>query len=183
MVSATRAADVGLVLFALVAAAGLDALRSEERWRRWLAAASALGVGGAALFTLHHQLTHARVWIDPGLLGTVLPAALLVAVALMAFAPARIVRMVPPVLVFVVACELFVWTKPYARELIVQRGFAAERLSKCDVAGKNPFWPDNWRDVDERTNFGLFALRGLINGYDPLHLDRVRRFLASKNRS
>jgi len=185
MVSATRAADVGLVFMALVAGAGLDALRSEITWRRVLAAVAALGVGGAALFTLHYQLDRGRGWLVPNSAMLVMPAALLVAAAgtaLVARSANLSARALPLLLVALVGGELLAWNGPYARQLIVHRDFNREWLSTTDVTGKNPFWPDNRREADDRPNFGMFTLRGQINGYDPLHLDGVRRFLASKSR-
>jgi hypothetical protein len=185
MVSATRAADVGLVFMALLAGAGLDALRSEIMWRRVVAAAGALGVGGAALFTLRDQMDRGRIWLEPNSAMLLVPAALLIAstvTALTGRKPHVATRALPLALVVFLAGELLAWNGPYARELIVHRKFEREWLSTTDAGGKNPFWPDNRRDADERPNFGMFTLRGQINGYDPLHLDGVRRFLASRSR-
>ena len=190
MVSVTRAADVGLVFVALLAGCGLDALCSEVRWRRWLAVGAALFVGGAALFTLHSQLAQGRVWIEPTGWMTFVPAALLIGLAFHALASPvfvargahRLVHALPFVIVALVACELLAWNGPYARALIVHRNFHREWLSTTDAEGNDPFWPDNRRAADERPNFGLFTLRGQINGYDPLHLDGVRRFIANKKR-
>jgi hypothetical protein len=185
MVSATRAADVGLLFVALLAGRGLDALRSELTWRRVLAAAGVLGLGGAALFTLDYQLDRGRIWLQPNSAMLLVPAVLLVTAAAAAFAARKThvaARALPFVLVALVAGELLAWNGPYARQLIVHRSFEREWMSTTDAAGKNPFWPDNRREADERPNFGMFTLRGQINGYDPLHLDGVRRFIASKSR-
>lgn len=186
MVSATRAADVGLVFLALLAGSGVDALRERAVWRRLLAAAAALSVGGAALYALHRQLELGRVWLQPSLWAMLAPAALLAVALAVAFTSRSALRWLsalPAALALLVACELFAWNGPYARELIVHRNFQREWLSTTDVEGKNPFWPDNRRHPDERPNFGLFTLQGLVNGYDPLHLDGVRTFLASGSRS
>lgn len=185
MVSVTRAADVGLVFLALIAGVGVDALRAEVTWRRVLSAIAALAVGGSALFTLQYQLSRGRTWVEPNTAMMLAPAALLVVLALAAFVAHRwqvLAQALPIALVALVACELFAWNGPYARELIVHREFPRQWLSTTDTAGKNPFWPDNRRDADERPNFGQFTLRGQINGYDPLHLEAVRTFIASKKR-
>ena len=175
MVSATRAFDVAVLPLAMLAGYGLDAFRGDRRCRRAIPAAVAAIAGLLAVWTLVTRLDEG-IWLEPSrwvVYAPVLAIGVAVAAAFVPRGRAVLLTLVP-LLVF---GELWAWNRTYVVELTVRPGHQAQ-LDEFLAGRSGEFWQDNRRGTIDIYNYNLYALEPAINGYNPLHIERVRRVLA-----
>lgn len=176
MVSSTRAFDFALIPLGLLAAFGIDALTGPRAIRPIVFWGIALIGGACCLYALYP--------IFPGTDYMPMPRAAfyipVVALAIAAVAPwlpgKRLIRVL---LVAFIFAETFSWSTIYVPSLVIRPNFATWA---GDYDGSAPFWPDNRRGTDEVPNRHLYDLRAVINGYEPVHIARVREVAASERR-
>lgn len=177
MVSSNRALDFGLILFGLLAAMGFDTVTRALNRRSAIPWLFALAVGGFCLYSLWPLLEPKGFLEVAPLQGVGIPALTLAAVALVAWLPGKpLGRVAIVVLIF---AETLVWSQPYVHWLIYRADFPKWAGV---FEGRESLWPDNVRGTDPLANRHLYALRGVMNGYEPAHIGRVREVVGGQSR-
>jgi len=179
MVSSTRAFDLALLPLAVLAGFGVDAASAQLK-SRWLAGLRGVAIAavGVAMLVPLTRWTQADYYLPVSRLVIVAPAATVAAalcIGIIRYPKAW--RLVFPLLIF---GETLCWTKHYVPHLVKRKNFT-EWAGVYE--GGEPFWQDNRRGTDLVENRHLYALKPAINGYDPLHIARVRNVLASPVRT
>jgi hypothetical protein len=175
MVSATRAFNVAVLPLAMLAGYGLDALRDGRRFRRAIPAAVAALAGLLSLWTLATCLD-AGIWLEPPREVVYAPALAVAVAVAAAFVPRgrAVLLALVPLLVFV---ELWGWNRVFLTRLTIRSGHDAQ-LDEYLADRSGVLWSDNRRGTIYTYNYNLYRLEPAINGYNPLHIERVRQVLA-----
>jgi hypothetical protein len=177
MVSSNRALDFGLILFGLVAAMGFDTVTRALTRRSALPWLLALAAGGFCLYSLWPLMEPKGFLEVTPLKGVGIPALTLAAVALAGWLPGKPLWRVA--IVALIFAETLVWSRPYVHWLIYRENFP-KWAGTFD--GDATLWADNVRGTDPLSNRHLYALRGVMNGYEPAHIGRVRDVAGSEAR-
>ena len=175
MVSATRAADVAVLPLAILAGYGLDALADERKRVRLASSIVAVVVGALALWTLTARLGDG-IWLEPSRWVIYAPA-LALAVTLASAVVPRHRAVLLALVTMLVFAELWAWNRSHVPALVVREGHDArlEDFLRNRPAG---MWQGNGRGTIGTYNYNLYRLEPAINGYNPLHIERVRAVLA-----
>lgn len=177
MVSSNRALDFGLILFALLGAMGFETLTGAISRRSDAVRAAALLVGCLCLYKLWPLLGPATFLEVTPVWGIGVPALALVAMALAGrFRVKTLWRVAIVALIF---AETLVWSQPYVHWLIFRDNFP-KWAGVFD--GSETLWADNQRGTDPLANRHLYTLRGVMNGYEPAHIGRVREVVGGQAR-
>lgn len=175
MVSSNRALDFGIILFALLGAMGFETLTGALSRRSDIVRVGALVAGIFCLYRLSPLLGPDTFLGVTPLWGIGVPALALVAMALAGrFGVKALWRVAIVALIF---GETLVWSRPYVHWLIYRENFP-KWAGVFD--GSATLWDDNQRGTDPLANRHLYALRGVMNGYEPAHIGRVREVVASQ---
>ena len=178
MVSSTRAFDIAMVPLGLMAGFGADAVtRGRLRGWRILVGVAALAAGGAMLYALV-PLVKPETWMTPGPVAVALPATALAVIFMAYCVPAGAFWRTCLLVLFV--AETFSWNLSYVQYLLFRPNFY-EWAGKFE--GGAPWWEDNRRDADPLPNRHLYSLDGVMNGYEPVHIARVRNVTASPSKA
>lgn len=177
MVSSNRALDFGLILFGLLAAMGLDTVTRTLTRRSALTWLLGLVAGVCCLYSLSPLLGPGEFLEVTAATGVGIPAALIGIVALAAWLPGKPLWRVA--IVALIFAETLVWSRPYVHWLIYRENFP-KWAGAFD--GSATLWADNVRGTDPLANRHLYALRGVMNGYEPAHIGRVRDVVGSNAR-
>jgi len=179
MVSSTRAFDLALLPLALLAGFGVDAASVLVK-PKWLNVVRSCMIGAIGVVML---ISLARM-MGPGdympvmTLSVAIPAISLGVIAAGGWLPFP--RITPLVLAILLFAETLSWNVRYVPWLVTHANFAKWAGV---YTGEDPFWPDNHRGADPIPNRHLYALRPAINGYEPVHIGRVRQIVASAPRA
>ena len=177
MVSSTRAFDFALIPLAIIAGFGVDAITARGKSWWWMLISVALVLFGALFLRSLAPLIGPNTFIPVSNWALIVPAVTVAVIALGAWLPGK--WLWRALIVALVFGETLVWNHRYVPEMILKNNFA--RWAGV-YAGDDPFWPDNRRGTDPIVNRHLYALDPAINGYEPVHVGRVRTVIASDAR-
>ncbi|MFT3928020.1 MAG: YfhO family protein [Myxococcales bacterium] len=177
LVSGTRAFDVAMLPLAILAGFGLANLRRSRFAAPGVAAAIAL----CGVIVLERQLAANDVWARPDAIVWWIPLAFVGLLILWMVVPSR-AALWSALVVLLMASELLSWSRFYSPRMLVRPGFDADWKARDGFTGVEPLWPHNRRETTDRENFSLFSLRGISNGYDPLHLRSYREAVSGRTK-
>lgn len=184
MIASTRAFDFALLPFALLTGVGVDTVTTTPR-SRLLASfrdGAVLAVGLWLLLSLKPLL--GGPYIGPTGGGSVPLRLWAVAVpgftlcAMMLAGWISLPRFWRVLLLLGVVGETLVWNAEYVPYMVYAQEY--QRYAKRDFSTQ--FWSDNARGVDDFQNRHLYQLRGVMHGYEPVYIERVRETLAGDSR-
>ncbi len=195
MIASTRAFDFALLPFALLAGFGVDAVTAPWRADRGrprrvlllrlfasLRDGAILAAGIWLLFSLKPLLGGAYIGLAGGgpvplrMWAVAVPGLTLCVLLLSGWI--TLPRFWRALLLAGVAGETLVWNAEYVPYMIYQQEY--QRYAKRDFSTE--FWSGNARGVDDFQNRHLYQLRGVMHGYEPVYIERVRETLASDGR-
>jgi len=173
----TRAFDVALIPLALLVGVGVDSISTPARSSilNALKAGLLLATGLALVIGLTRWLPEDN-YLKASWLVTGIPTC-----GLVLFAAGLVLgrpRLVEGLVCALVFAELFTWNQYYISYLLHRR-FIEPSMSQTP-----PAYPqDNSRGVDPNQLNGLYTLGTYMNGYEPLHLERVRSVISGPPRA
>jgi hypothetical protein len=121
------------------------------------------------------------MWLAPDASVWLVPLAFLAVLLLWLAWPTRAVVWGALTLLLLTG-ELLTWNRFFAPPMLVRRGFDADWKARDGFSGSEPLWPHNRRETTDRENFSIFSLRGISNGYDPLHLRSYREAVSGRTK-
>lgn len=179
LIASTRAFDFAVIPLGMLAGLGVDAITSAGAplWWRGLRDGILVVVGAVTLYSLSFLLGP-KSFLSMGYVAIAVPLCLLVVMLVAGWIPQF--RYWPLLLAALVFTETLVWNVRYVPSIVMQPNFAtwANRYP-----GADSFWGDNHRGVDPIQNRRIYDLKGIMHGYEPLHISRVRKVLAGDARS
>ena len=176
-----RADILACLPLGMLAGFGVDAVTRNARspiWARLLGQVLLVAVGAFLLTLLAKQVhPHPRLRVSETVVilpeaVVILPALVLLAMVLSGWLRRpQLWRTILTVLVF---GDMLTWNYGFTQRLVDARGYKGpiEPLRE-----EHSLWADNRRGVDPHPNRSLFALGAVMNGYDPLFIDRTRQVL------
>jgi len=201
MIASTRAFDFALLPAAFLAGFGLDAVTGPWRgqsasdatgagrpWRAFclrmlvmVRDAAVLVVGAFLLYSLKPLLGGEYIGLggDGAILRTLALAVPGVALCVMVMAGwLDFPRFWRVALLLAVVGETLVWNAEYVPAML----YAQEYQRYGNRNFSTEFWADNARGVDDFQNRHLYELRGVMHGYEPVYIERVRETLSGDAR-
>lgn len=178
LIATTRAFDFALLPFGILAGLGVEAITArEEAWPwRMVRSILVLIVGLVCLNSLS-GLLGPNTFLSMSSRALVAPALALTAMVAACWFPAA--ALWRTALVLLVFAETLVWNLKYAPHIAISPNYV--RWAGV-YEGAESFWPDNRRGAEPVQNRNLYALRPAMNGYEPVHIARVRALLANDAR-
>ena len=176
MVSSNRAFDFALVPFGILAGMGAQAVTHQLKGWRGIWRELCLAAGAVMLATLYPLLGPDQ-FMPVGNIAIVIPALLLLVVLLAGRIPAKPLWCYG--MAFLVLAETLAWNKHYVPHILFRLG---HYQYEGEFKGVSNLWSDNRRSTDDFPNRHLYTLRGVMNGYEPVHIHRVREVVASPQR-
>lgn len=177
MIASTRAFDSALLPAALLAGFGIDTLgtRARHPMGRMALALLLLGLGAVLLSSLKPLL--GGPWLPMSTWGLFVPGAALFCMVTAGWFPG--VWLWRVALLCLIVAETLVWNAQFVPKLL----YAEEYGERADRAFSSEFWKTNRRGVDYFQNRHLYGLRGVMHGYEPVHIERVRNVLSGGSRA
>ena len=175
--ASTRAYDVALLPLSILAGLGVDALAAPRRSTLIAAIRTALvAIAGAAILITLAQKLDIKPFLHVSSAALIVPA---IAIAIIAAAPwlasrknlLASLQLILPLLIF---AETLTWNRHYVPWLL------GGGIKTHHTGAQWP--PTPKRFVDSLANNSLYDLKPLINGYDPLHLRKVRDVISGPPR-
>lgn len=177
MIASTRAFDFALLPFALLAGLGLDAVTARAQRPFWVFLRSAvLLVLGYSLLRDLAPLVGLS-FLTTSKWAVILPGAALTIAVAAAWLPGTALWRIA--LCTLVLGESLIWTSKYVPYLV----YADEYAPRASKKFSTEFWSSNRRGLDYFQNRSLYDLRGVMHGYEPVHIERVRDVLSGDSRS
>ena len=175
MIASTRAFDFAMLPLAMLAGLGLDtAVQRFAGWRPFLVRRAVEVLAVVALVTLARQLGP-ESYLAMSYVALAIPIVTLVAVTLARHLPHP--RAWAVALAALIFLETFTWNSRYIPAIITDK----EGLP--GVPEMEPlFWLDNERGTFLPMNRHLYEMRPIMNGYEPVHLAKVREVIGSDAR-
>jgi len=175
--ASTRAYDVALLPLSILAGLGVDALATPRRSTLLAAVRTAIiAIAGAAVLITLAQKLELKPFLPVSTAALIVPAAALAIIAAAPWLASRknllaSLQLILPLLIF---SETLTWNRHYVPWLLG---------AGIKMPHANAQWPPpHKRFVDSLANNALYGLKPLINGYDPLHLRKVRNIISGPPR-